>query len=132
MGVTINPEICFECREVLRSAYQFRKQCLHTENLIGTYLKNARCTATSVELYDVLDFLEQKSPPKTVEISSNNQVETNAQKIISDWEDEGSEGSNLELPSISENKQTTGDTKQVVSKILTRTEFLVLDIGTFV
>ncbi|KAG5873304.1 hypothetical protein JTB14_001372 [Gonioctena quinquepunctata] len=90
LGLSANPEICSDCKESVRIAYTFRKQCLETENLIGSFLKNARCSAHSIDLYSVLEYSNTKD-----------RVHQNAQKIISDWEDDSS-GDNTELT----NKQT--------------------------
>lgn len=99
MGVSTNPEICDECRSTLRLAYAFRKKCLATENLIGTFLIKSRCNAASIELIDVLIFLEQqrKEQRNTETSTSNTQAE-----IISEWDDDVSQDS--EEPNKAKNK----------------------------
>lgn len=87
LGVTVSPEICAECKVILRSAYAFRKKCLATENVIGSYLKKSRCNASSIELVAVLHFLEQQR--KEAELASQEK----AKEIISDWDDDCSQDS---------------------------------------
>lgn len=97
MGVTVNPEVCEECKLVLRSAYAFRKKCLATENVIGAYLKKSRCNAASIELIDVIIFLEDAKKAKSKDQVQNQSVQANsqikAQEIISEWDDDASQDS---------------------------------------
>lgn len=87
MGVTVTPEICEECKLILRSAYAFRKKCLATENLIGSYLKKSRCNAASIELVAVLHFLEQQRKEEATAFQGK------ALEIISEWDDDCSQDS---------------------------------------
>lgn len=109
LGVTTNPEICEECKSTLRSAYAFRKKCLATENLIGAYLKKSRCNASSIELIDVLIFLEQQKHQKTVDRNKQDQQQyemsqVKAQEIISEWDDDASQEPN-DLKELSTRKE---------------------------
>lgn len=45
-------------------AYLFKKKCLDTENRIGNFLKNARCTGKSIDLHDVLAYLNDEMKTK--------------------------------------------------------------------
>lgn len=83
LGVTVSPEICVDCKLILKSAYAFRKKCLATENLIGSYLKKSRCNASSIELVAVLHFLEQQRK-EAVALA----FQDKAQEIISEWDDD--------------------------------------------
>lgn len=93
----MNPEVCEECKLVLRSAYAFRKKCLATENVIGSYLKKSRCNAASIELIDVIIYLENTKKAKSKDQVQNESVRANsqvkAQEIISEWDDDASQDS---------------------------------------
>lgn len=92
MGVTVNPELCEECRKTVRIAYAFRKQCMATENVIGCYLKKSRCTASSIELIDVILFWEQKRKDERLK-NHNDKTPSKAKEIISEWDDDASQDS---------------------------------------
>lgn len=82
----------------------FKKKCLDTENVIGTYLKTARCTARSIDLEDVIAFTERLKRPEFI----------NAQKIISEWEDEGSEDAEFDS---NENTAQSINKSDVISNV---------------
>lgn len=82
---------------MLKSAYVFKKKCLETENLIGTYLKTARCTARSIDLEDVIACVDKQKKLGGSRLESVPKLEfSSAQKIISDWDDEESRDSTAE------------------------------------
>ncbi|XP_060533645.1 uncharacterized protein LOC132706371 isoform X2 [Cylas formicarius] len=53
-GLSVNPVVCKNCLIQLKNTYLFRLKCLQTENLIGIYLRESRCTALCINLEDVL------------------------------------------------------------------------------
>lgn len=119
MGVTTTPEICEECKSHLRSAYAFRKKCLGTENLIGGFLKKSRCNAASIELIDVLIFLEQRNKDNKQEQTQKKVPQETTQvkaQIISEWDDDGSQNSE-DSNEVKTAKVSLFDIKQVFSYI---------------
>lgn len=63
-----------------------------TENIIGTYLKQSRCNASTIELIDVLFFIDKKNREEKAK-EGNENISVKAQDIISEWDDDASQDS---------------------------------------
>lgn len=79
LGLSVGPELCYDCKESLRVAYTFRKRCLETEALIGDYLKNKKCTNKVIELSSVIEYIKQFKG------------KLDAERILSEWNDDSIE-----------------------------------------